>query len=230
MDKYSEEKDIVVELMNFIKLLNQYKTFTLYLDMHHYKMSIYFTWFEKRNKYHIIIEDKEYEKESIEEILKIPVSNSTIENILSSSFILEEEKREAIEKEIIKNYIKNKYQDRCQYLLSSKKKRSSFPGFFHENISVFREDRMKSVIRKDRDVIKQIQKELGSKKWRDQKGYLLVGYLFDCHNYIGAIGELAEYLFNYRNNDFGILYCSRNTSVLQLDVETDQQRIYWLKI
>lgn len=151
-----------------------------------------------------------------------------LNDILQYGYIIRNDRNSQIEKDIVKKYIRTDYQDRCLFLLSHKTKCQLFADFFCPS-SKFERFNRENVFPVKNNEYELMEEKLMSKGLLEKEGYLITGYVTFCDFYKGKIRELFFYLRDYMEDDFGILYCDEKMSILQADLETDKQRLYWLK-
>jgi hypothetical protein len=205
-------------------LINEKRSFVLFAMKNGTKWEYEFKWDEKKKRY--FINGRAF-KGNLDDILKVPVHGGReLKEILECGNVIEFYRSSSIEKEIIDKYIVSSYRERCKFLLSHKEKCQNFAGYFHSDFQKFNREKLTPVNQDSYEVIK---KELILKRLYDKEGYLITGYIFFCDFFTGKIGELLEYMRICRSDDFGILYCSNKIAILQVDLETEKQRLYWLK-
>lgn len=203
-----------------LQLLQMHCTFIAYETNNNY--IVYFTWDEKEQVYE---EYKNKYDKDVSEILQIIITGRTIETYLKyCTDILMESIDGEIENEIVSNYIRKDYRERCRYLLTGKK-RKRFVDLVQQNkktLNMKRAEKLEALY----NLQPQLPEEWYRKKIGDKQGYLLTGYI---HSYKGKMDQLLEYMLEFETFSMGILYCPEaKRGIMQFDCETMDGRWYWL--
>ena len=169
----------MVEKEQVLQLLRDNQSFLIF-GLEEY-FSFGFSW-DDREKQYIGYKKKQYK--TAEDIL----DSVSIEFYLKDSEILKEAVDEKIEDEIITNYIRKDYRERCRYLLSGKK-RNGFANLIQQNkkaLNMKRAEKMESCYH----LRPQLPEEWEKKKMADKKGYLMTGFCGRNELVIGIYGEI----------------------------------------
>ena len=217
----------MVEKNDFNYLLEHHQNFVFFIGKDRRAWNFVFHWNKKKKNYQIkdLVNYRSY-KSSITDIANICVNGICLNDIFQYGYIIKEGRNSQIEKDIIKKYVRTDYQERSLFLLSHKTKCQQFAEFFHSELDRFKKEKMFLIENNNYDLI---EEKLIRKGLFNKEGYLITGYVAFCDFYSGKIGELFVYLKDYCDMDFGLLFCDKELVVLQADLETDKQRLYWLK-
>lgn len=136
-----------------------------------------------------------------------------VEKLLPSGKVLEKSRNLNAEQKIIGTYIKSRYRERARYHISKPNNKERFLGFLTLRPEALEERKMRPVLETDSIWRKEFSENMETKRICQKQGYLITGY-FEDEFYSGTMQKLAEYLFDYRSEDLGILYCE-NYGILQ---------------